>query len=107
MGINMRKTTVLNVTLLALIFNYSFVNAKDSLTDEPNMASKQFEQTRRGPREEKSINSSQANLVLDNKVFSPRQRGVRVSRDQSSEINIEVHDFNEIKRIRRGKRKNY
>ena len=107
MEITMRKTTILNVTLSALIFNCSFVNAKDTLTDEPNLASKQFEQTRRGSREEKSINSSQANLVLDNKVFSPRQRGVRVSLDQSSEINIDVHDFNEIKRIRRGKRKNY
>jgi len=102
----MKKTIVLNATLLALIFNYSSINAKDSLIDRQNIDSKKFEQTRRGVREGKSINFSQASLELDGKVFRSRQRGVRVSREQSSEIKIDVNDFNVLKRIGRGKRKN-
>jgi len=102
----MRKTIILNAILLALIFNYSSINAKDFLIDTQNMASKKSEQTRRGLREGKELNFSQANLELDGKVFRSRQRGVRVSLEQSSEIKIDMNDFNVIKRIRRGKRKN-
>ena len=102
----MKKITILNITLLALIFNYSSLNAENLLPNTSSTNLKQFEQTRRGLREEKSANYSQENLMLSSKVSQSRQRGTRISLVKSSIINIDINDFLVTKRIKRGKRIN-